>query len=314
MNLHSLRKNRDILFEAFRGTAKARTLHAAHRAEPMRVGSGIEIIARRWPALAASELAPIFVLGAGWRTGSTFLQRLITSDDLMIWGEPYGHCSIIDTLSSQLKAFNQRWPHDEFFVSQYPASDLHNVWVANLYPEIQQLLDAHIAFFQALYARPAAELGRPQWGLKDVLLTTDHALYLRWLYPQARFIFLYRNPYDAWRSYRKWRTWYRRWPDRPVHTPTAFGRNWRDLTRDFLDNHEKVGGLLLRYEALQETATRDRLARFLQRPVHSPASLDRVSGVPNDVRLASGYIPKLEKKLLSRQVHRLAAELGYSTG
>lgn len=38
---------------------------------------------------------PVFILSAGWRSGSTLLHRMIMADEkVMIWGEPYAHSNI----------------------------------------------------------------------------------------------------------------------------------------------------------------------------------------------------------------------------
>jgi hypothetical protein len=234
------------------------------------------------------------------------------TDDLLIWGEPYTHNAIVDTLSSQLKAFNAHWPLAHFFVSQHNKDEFKNSWVANLYPELQDFRSAHTAFFDQLFARPAAALGCSRWGLKGVLLTAEHAVYLRWLYPHAKFLFLYRNPFDAWRSYRRWRRWYRRWPDQPVHTPTEFGQLWYELTGDFLRRYDEVDGLLLRYEDLTAPQTRTRIENYLERPVTAADGLERIKGTPRKAKFNQGYLPKIEKMLLARQIEPLASALGYS--
>ena len=37
------------------------------------------------------EKGPVFLFSAGWRSGSTLLQRLIThGGEVMMWGEPFG--------------------------------------------------------------------------------------------------------------------------------------------------------------------------------------------------------------------------------
>lgn len=86
-----------ILSDALRGPAQAR---AAHRQALLRqpgIRSGIEQLQQHCPAvIEADEPAPIFLLSAGWRSGSTLLQRLIMSDArVLIWGEPYDECGLV---------------------------------------------------------------------------------------------------------------------------------------------------------------------------------------------------------------------------
>jgi hypothetical protein len=179
-----------------------------------------------------------------------------------------------------------------------------------MYPPMADFLGAHVAYFTRLFVQPAEVAPGVRWGLKEIGLTVDHACYLQWLFPKARCIFLYRNPYDAYRSYRRWRDWYRAWPNRPVFTPTSFGTFWSELTNDFIANHEKVGGLLLRYEDLRTAETRDRIEAYLGMPLGDPASLPRVDGLEGKDR-RDRNIPAFEWFLLGRRVEPLASSLGY---
>ena len=109
----------------------------------------------------------------------------------------------------------------------------------------------HRALFVSMFADPAKRAGASRWGIKEVRLGIEHAYYLRWLYPKARFLFLYRNPLASYQSYVGFgRDCYYTWPDRPVFTPTAFGSLWRQLMEGFLRNNETVGRMLVRYEDL----------------------------------------------------------------
>jgi hypothetical protein len=86
-----------------------------------------------------------------------------------------------------------------------------------------------------------------------VRLGVNDAQFLRWLYPKAKFLFVYRNPYDAYCSYRSVsnaRDWYSRWPSAPAFTPAAFGRHWQRLALDFQKNADSVNGLIVKYEDL----------------------------------------------------------------
>jgi len=306
-----------LVKEALSGTAKARLLHAKQTATPVSVEAGLSAIARRWPSLASPQTSePIFILSAGWRCGSTFLQRwLMKGNDLLIWGEPYRYSEPIHLLARQVCAFaKEDWPSDFFFADQYPdQTDLTNEFVANLYPSMEEFLGAHLAYFERLFVAPAARFNRARWGLKEVSLTIDDAYYLKWLFPNARFLFLYRSPYHAYRSYRQWRDWYRSWPDEPIFTATSFGRWWRELTTDFVRNHQKVGGLLLPYETLRTPETRKRLEDYLGMTIADPSGLPRVRNLVE--RDASNddnrWVPRVERFLLKRAIEPVGTELGY---
>jgi hypothetical protein len=312
----SPRKNLALLVEALRGKPAARDEHRRILSSPPTIESGLASLRGRWPDFHSSDQSrPVFIFSAGWRSGSTFLQRwIMTGEDILVWGEPYRHAALIPSLAGQLKAFTQRWPKDRYFAAfDDRPDDLSNTWVANLYPALSNLMKAHISYFENLFLKPALAAGKSHWGLKEVTLRVEHACYLQWLFPNARFLFLYRDPYRAYGSYRNWRDWYREWPDEPVFTATQFGALWKELARDFLQNHQKTGGLLLRYEDLQTQQSRSRLEDYLGIELADAASLTHVGepGTKERPQDRSHWVPKLERLLLKRQVEPVSLQLGY---
>lgn len=222
---------------------------------------------------------PVFVLSAGWRSGSTLLQRMIMENkrDLLMWGEPFPHCNIHDGLVNQFRAFTGNWPPRPYFLSGMKLQDPSDTWVANLYPDVDDLLKAHRSFHHTLFAEPAHKAGWKSWGLKEVRFTIDHASYLRVLYPKSKIILLYRNPYDAYLSYSHWNTTvFRTWPDRFVATPYAFGRNWAELTRGYLEGHKKVDALVVKYEDLDSPEAVGRMQSYLGWPVPRSSEMRRI--------------------------------------
>ena len=195
---------------------------------------------------------PVFVLTSGWRTGSTLLQRLICSDDsILVWGEPYGDSLPVPKLASTLENFGPDSPYMRYITDALPG-ELTEEWIANLYPGLQALRSAHLAYFELLFAGEARRLGFPRWGVKWVRLTADHAHYLQWLYPEAQFIFLVRHPLAAYQSY-KGQRWYTIKPHHPVSNVFRFMAHWGCLTQTFLDNTKVAGttdSMLVRYEDL----------------------------------------------------------------
>jgi len=232
----------------------------------------------------------------------------MTSGGLLVWGEPYRHAAIIDTMARQFLAFTSTWPPDHCFMERFQNQDLTQEWIANLFPGLEHLVASHIAFFERLFDHPAREQRCDRWGLKDIGLNTGHAQYLKWLFPQARFLFLLRNPYETWASYRSLGPWYWTWPDRLIRTPRQFGCMWKELTDDFLANCHRVDGLLIRYEELSEPATRRRIETHLGVRLKDPADLERISHAP----AASRRIPSTERRRLRRAVEPTASRLGYT--
>jgi hypothetical protein len=255
--------------------------------------------------------APVFLFSAGWRSGSTLLQRLLMSDPgLLLWGEPYDECGIIQALAATVRGFRTSWPPTEYYYggSRPGGGD----WVANLFPGVDSLAAAHRAFFDTAFAEPARRAGASRWGIKEVRLSVEHAHYLRWLYPRASLVFLYRNPLRAYESYcGHGRDWYDTWPDKPVFTPAAFGRHWKMLAQGFLDGADRLGALVVRYEDLVAGAPGvvEAIERHAGVTVQRSILGDKVGS--SERGGARATVSRLEKMLLRRYSAPLAAQLGY---
>lgn len=255
---------------------------------------------------------PIFLLSAGWRSGSTMAQRLIMSGgEVLMWGEPYDECGLIQAMASASRAFRPGWPPEDYFHDGRPLTDLSGSWIANLFPDLASWRESQRALFDRLFAQPARKAGVQRWGIKEVRLSADHAFYLRWLYPNARFVFLYRNPWEAYRSYCRYgANWYDTFPDRPAFTPRFFGQHWATLARSFLDHAEALDALLLRYEDL--IADEGQLERL---EVHLDIEIDREvlrKRVGSSKEQRGQIRPnRLERWLLRQAVAPVADRLGY---
>lgn len=197
---------------------------------------------------------PVFILSAGWRSGSTLLQRLVASgENVLIWGEPYDRGAVIQALAKSLGAFADGWPPDGYMLVPERLDQLSEQWTANLYPDFTALAAGYRALLLETFAAPARALGASRWGLKEVRFGLGEARLLKGLFPDARFLFIRRDLEAAYQSYRGFsgrRDWYAAWPDKPAFTPYAFARHWARLAAEFEVAAPEVGGILVGYEDL----------------------------------------------------------------
>lgn len=304
----------NALLSAFKGPAMARAAHRRALSTHRGIYSGMAELEAQCPASTGhDDDAPIFLLSAGWRSGSTLLQRLMMSDpEVLIWGEPYDECGIIQAIAGSMQAFRPGWPPKDYYYDGSEPVHLSGEWIANLFPALPELRRAQRLFFDTLFADPARKAGAKRWGIKEVRLGAEHCYYLRWLYPRAKFVFLCRDPRDAYHSYcSHGSNWYNIFPDKPVFTARDFGRQWRALTDGFLQHKDALGAVLIRYEDLaagkiSTTALQDHLALALDESVLA----SKVGSAARFGRAARSG--RLEEWLLARATAPTAALLGYN--
>jgi hypothetical protein len=296
--------------------ALRRTLQKQARQDAADVKARLADIVRRWPdQVGSSDSRPIFVFAAGWRSGSTLVQRMLTSvDDIMIWGEAYSRCQLVGTLLNQFRAITMDYPFQHYVADAFEG-ELRDQWIANIYPSFDHLIRAHRAFFTELFAIPAQAMGRPRWGLKEVRLLSEHAMYLKLLYPAAKFVFLYRNPIDAYLSFHNYiKADYAAWPDRPVIAARDFGALWCEMVADFAENHKAVDGMLVRYEdLLRDPSVHRALCDYLNVEIRPVGVFAPIEGRPRGDNLGKRVrrpVPPRDIAVLKRQVTPLLAKLG----
>lgn len=215
--------------------------------------------------------SPVFLFAAGWRSGSTLLQRLIiSSGQVLMWGEAGG---ALNTLHDTAERYAQMvGPGNVAFRHGMGGSggdSLKNFrekgeagvheWIACMNMPEEAIYSGLRSFFDHIYSDPAAEMGYPRWGVKEVISGVETARFLRALYPSAKFVFLVRDPFACLLSLKR-----RRWlsgtvKDRPV---VYFSELWRDLASGF---READFGFYLRYEDLiSDDRTLEKLQEYLE--------------------------------------------------
>lgn len=232
---------------------------------------------------------PVFLLASAWRSGSTLLQRVLSSGpELFVWGESHGAVERLRLLRDGLAR------HRGIFAASARAHAARGLdaFIANLNPDPDRVALACRAWFEAYYAEPTRAKARRRWGFKEVRCDAGHARFLLDLFPEGRVILLVRDPVSVLASLRSV-GWYR---DAP-----AAGEHWRRATESFLDFTDPRA-LLVRYERLiaDPGAELERICAHLDLRVEL---LDRTH-FGRKVRAASGP-PTLELPQLI-ELHRPA--------
>lgn len=216
------------------------------------------------PSCELSRRGPVFILSAGWGSGSTLIQRLIiSSGEYLVWGEPLDEAAPIQRMAESLYAIRDGFPPNTQFFDSYSADSLSKSWIANLVPPLETYRAAHRSFLQTWLSEKIAGQAYEQWGLKEVRLNIDHARYLKWLFPDAKFVFVYRDLYASYLSCRR-KPWISVWPEYKVSPIIAFSHHWTHLLGGFVEHHKSVGGIMVKYEEVVEgTFNLDILADYL---------------------------------------------------
>jgi len=141
--------------------------------------------------MSSSIKYPIFVFSAGWRSGSTMLQRLlVNTGDVLMWGESGG---ALNHLRMAYESYEQMLGSgDVKFRSGYggngeqqfddwkdSSSKKSEFWIACMNPHIKTFQESFKGFMENSYARDAQELSFSYWGIKDVLADLDTAKWLK---------------------------------------------------------------------------------------------------------------------------------------
>lgn len=317
--MSAVRKLGRTIVTAVVDRSEARTRSRAAQLAGRKFETCLALIEQRWPEsfTAPEEGAghpPVFLLSAGWRSGSTLVQRLAcSSGELLMWGEPYARSGYVPRMLNSLKAFCDQWPTSDMLVDSFPRERLHEEWIANLYPGLNDLRQAHRAFFDRLFAHPAVERGFGRWGIKEVRFGREEISYLRWLYPNAKFVLLVRDPRNSWRSYRG-RIWFWRWPQTTIHSATQFARCWLELANDFIAASRTSGITLVRYEdLLAESGVIQSLEDHLGIKVDRKVLDRKVGGAGSQQRPAPKphMADSLDRWLIERTCAATLRRLGY---
>lgn len=262
--------------------------------------------------------APIFIFSAGWRSGSTLLQRYLTATGgVLMWGECGGAISHLrlatDNWAQMLGEWNKRFEDGpggngaqalEEFKEASKRGAAAEVWSATMNPPVDHLLASVRNFLLDYYGKSALELGYSRWGAKYVNEDVSDATFLKQLFPDARFLFLVRDPLKSILSIKR-HDWMHRQPS--FATLTFFAKHWQRLARGFAQTEL---GLLVRYEDfVRDRETQRRVLEYVQLP-DAPADFIKVSRVDWH-GVHEEELSRLERGYLKWLLHDEMATLDY---
>jgi hypothetical protein len=190
------------------------------------------------------ERAPLLVLAAGQRCGSTLVQRLLSSHpQVLIWGEHAGQLRQLLAIGDRLRT----WTTDFGDPGRLGfARSGYQSFMANMTPEADRIDRATRAYLEQLFARPAQEAGRPIWGFKEVRYGLLEANAVRRLFPDCRVLHIVRDPRDVLRSLDVWER-AGGWPRSDTELVVA---DWKRVAASFWTSDVEPWVLRLRYEDL----------------------------------------------------------------
>ncbi|WP_173141781.1 sulfotransferase family protein [Kibdelosporangium persicum] len=194
-------------------------------------------------AEADDSLSPIVILASGPRCGSTLLQRLLCSHSrVLVWGEQDG---ALRSLFGFVRRFNDwkcRWSER---VDREITDFGYDGFIANLMPPTEALHDGVRALMLRLFAEPAAALGRPRWGLKEIRYGQAEYQDMLSLFPAAKAVHLTRDPRRVLTSLAGWQRGHA-WTVEAARTAM---RRWVDINESFIRT-PMPSCLTIRYETL----------------------------------------------------------------
>ncbi|MGH3801945.1 MAG: sulfotransferase family protein [Pseudonocardiaceae bacterium] len=255
------------------------------------------------------------IFASGPRCGSTLLQRLLCSHPhVLIWGEQGGALKHLFAFMDQFEGWDESWgdkARKELAMVGYDG------FIANLMPPLSRLREGTRSLILQLFAEPAAELGRPRWGFKEIRYGRAECVAILSFFPGTKIVHLTRDPRDVLISLDWWErssSWSR------SDTRSAM-QTWADI------NESLIGAPLpschtIRFEDLtaDPAAGIARIARWFdldvddldhtvfERRVHSWGQQEKQ---PRTLRAFSELPADLREIIASAQFSTIARYFGY---
>ena len=230
---------------------------------------------------------PVFIFSSSWRSGSTLIQRYITaSGEVLVWGENGGalndlhqaYLGYSQMMGNPRLRYKDGWGAEGSQVLEKfqtaNKSERPNLWLASMCPPIEHIRKTLRNALYEIYEKPTIALGYSRFGIKETRCNLATATFLLQLFPDAKFIFLVRDPLDVLLSIKR-----RNWIGRPAGHSTLkyYAEHWRTRAAEFRSANF---GMVLRYEDFtSNSALRNKLIDYLEIHTYPPKDFTKTSRV-----------------------------------
>jgi hypothetical protein len=251
-------------------------------------------IALRWPAIGDREDTPVFVFASGPGSGEREIVRRLTR---AMVDEAVVDASLVGALATQLA----RTAHA---VAAIDASDTLST-ASTRDERLAALVRSHAAFLRNVCLVENADARDIGWGISAAGFSAELALYLKVVFPRSKFVFVHRNPLDAFAAALNALKLSAGEDERDWNWVESFAEVWCQFVASFELWHAQVDGILLSYEAAtaREPA---KLEHYLGGRV-SPLGDSDVCSTHRGVQLRADEI-----LLLVERTGEIASRLGYA--
>jgi len=194
-------------------------------------------------------LAPVIITSPTTRCGTTLLQRLLSSsDNAFIYGEEIGFQvkKFADWLVGMMQHLEKNEANlDEDF--QHALLGELNDWRPGMTPPANIMLRSCLHTFYQIpmtLSDYGCSIDRPIWGYKCPAYSHDTIITILTLMPKAKFIYVFRNPFDALESAKARR--FVKTDNEVIEYCNSWAKNMSEIS-GFV-NHERM--MFIKYEDL----------------------------------------------------------------
>jgi hypothetical protein len=149
----------------------------------------------------ANSFAPTIITAPTARNGITLLQRLLNSTrQTMVFGENQQLVATLPNMAVSGYVTHHQAGEELRQSREKFLNDTTEYWSSNLWPDTERyMLLGFEMFYKAvqLYQQSAREYGFQNWGIKNPMTSPNMVHQLGQLLRSARFVAIYRNPFDV---------------------------------------------------------------------------------------------------------------------